>query len=275
MSPPPISTALGLTRSRAATLHALARAVLERRIDFSAAPEEVVAALAALPGIGAWTAQYVALRALGEPDALPSGDLVLRRMAAPLKQMLSGSELEERAQEWQPWRGYAVMHLWRAAGPARRPRGLARVQLMQRNASGDGHVLVRNGLARRHIAAGRKSRGALTRVHFQAGAGALRASAAWRPAAAPFAHGIAQLPEYFAGKRRVFSLPLAPRGTPFQRSVWQALRQIPYGETVSYGELARRLGHARAARAPWDWRTVPTRCRSSFPVIASSAPTAR
>jgi AraC family transcriptional regulator of adaptative response / DNA-3-methyladenine glycosylase II len=106
---------LGITRSRAATLRALASAVLERRIDFSAAPEEVVAALAAVPGIGAWTAQYVALRALGEPDAMPTGDLVLRRMAAPAQRLLSARELEERARAWQPWRGYAVMQLWRAA----------------------------------------------------------------------------------------------------------------------------------------------------------------
>ncbi len=70
-SRPRTSTGSGITRSRAATLHALARAVTERRIDFSAAPEDVIAALAALPGIGPWTAQYVALRALGEPDALP------------------------------------------------------------------------------------------------------------------------------------------------------------------------------------------------------------
>ena len=106
---------LGITRSRAATLHALARAVLERRIDFSAAPEEVVAAMARLPGIGPWTAQYVALRALGEPDALPTGDLVLRRMAAPADRLLSARELEARARDWQPWRGYAVIHLWHAA----------------------------------------------------------------------------------------------------------------------------------------------------------------
>jgi AraC family transcriptional regulator of adaptative response / DNA-3-methyladenine glycosylase II len=110
---------LGITRSRAATLRALSRAVLERRIDFSAAPEEVVAALAALLGIGSWTAQYVALRALGEPDAMPTGDLVLRRMAAPGQRLLSGRELEERARAWQPWRGYAVMHLWHAAAAAR------------------------------------------------------------------------------------------------------------------------------------------------------------
>jgi len=107
---------LGITRARAATLHALARAVLERRLDFSAAPEALAAALTALPGIGSWTAQYVALRALGEPDALPTGDLVLRRMAAPRHRMLSARELEERARDWRPWRGYAVMHLWRAAG---------------------------------------------------------------------------------------------------------------------------------------------------------------
>jgi AraC family transcriptional regulator, regulatory protein of adaptative response / DNA-3-methyladenine glycosylase II len=106
---------LGITRSRAVTLRALARAVLERRIDFSAAPAEVIAALVAVPGIGAWTAQYVALRALGEPDAMPAGDLVLRRMVGAATRLASLRELEERARAWQPWRGYAVIHLWRAA----------------------------------------------------------------------------------------------------------------------------------------------------------------
>jgi AraC family transcriptional regulator of adaptative response / DNA-3-methyladenine glycosylase II len=112
---------------RAATVRALARALLERRIDFGAAPEEVIAALVALPGIGAWTAQYVALRALGEPDAMPAGDLVLRRMAAEAARLPSVRELEERARAWRPWRGYAVMHLWRAAAgkPTARERGTA------------------------------------------------------------------------------------------------------------------------------------------------------
>jgi AraC family transcriptional regulator of adaptative response / DNA-3-methyladenine glycosylase II len=66
----------------------------------------------------------VALRALGEPDALPAGDLVLRRMAAPGMRLLSARELEERAHAWRPWRGYAVMHLWRAAATmVRQPTG--------------------------------------------------------------------------------------------------------------------------------------------------------
>lgn len=58
-----------------------------------------------------------------------------------------------------------------------------------------------------------------------------------------------QLEEYFSGRRRAFDLPLAPKGTPFQQAVWQALRQIPYGETRTYGEIAVQIGRPRAARA--------------------------
>lgn len=58
-----------------------------------------------------------------------------------------------------------------------------------------------------------------------------------------------QLEEYLTGERQAFSLPLAPRGTPFQLQVWQALREIPYGETRTYGEIAARIGNPRACRA--------------------------
>ena len=58
-----------------------------------------------------------------------------------------------------------------------------------------------------------------------------------------------QLAEYFAGKRREFDLPLNPHGTPFQRKVWDALRQIPYGETRSYGDIARAVGSPKGFRA--------------------------
>ena len=63
------------------------------------------------------------------------------------------------------------------------------------------------------------------------------------------AEAIRQLREYFAGKRTRFDLPLAPKGTEFQRAVWRQLQDIPYGETISYGELARRVGNPKAARA--------------------------
>ena len=60
---------------------------------------------------------------------------------------------------------------------------------------------------------------------------------------------IRQLREYFAGRRSEFDLPLAPEGTEFQRTVWNRLREIPYGETISYGELAKRVGNPKASRA--------------------------
>ena len=67
--------------------------------------------------------------------------------------------------------------------------------------------------------------------------------------AAPFAEAKEQLAAYFAGTRTDFDLPLHPFGTPFQRQVWEELGRIPYGVTVSYGELARRVGNPNACRA--------------------------
>jgi O-6-methylguanine DNA methyltransferase len=67
--------------------------------------------------------------------------------------------------------------------------------------------------------------------------------------AAACANACRQLEEYFAGGRRAFDLPLAPRGTEFQRSVWRALLEIPYGTTASYGEIARKLGPDTSPRA--------------------------
>ena len=60
---------------------------------------------------------------------------------------------------------------------------------------------------------------------------------------------VAQLDEYFAGRRTRFDLPLAPPGTPFQKAVWRALTRIPYGETASYGDIARAIGKPAASRA--------------------------
>lgn len=67
--------------------------------------------------------------------------------------------------------------------------------------------------------------------------------------AAPFAAARAQLAEYFAGRRTEFALPLAPQGTNFQQQVWAELTRIPHGSTISYGELARRVGKPKGAQA--------------------------
>lgn len=89
----------------------------------------------------------------------------------------------------------------------------------------------------------------LTHVLFANGPRAASPDPAWELEPARLATAARQLDEYFAGRRREFDLPLAPHGTPFQLRVWAALRTIPHGATVSYGELARRLGMTNGSRA--------------------------
>ncbi|MEO6801199.1 MAG: AlkA N-terminal domain-containing protein [Rhodanobacter sp.] len=117
---------LGLTTARAATIRGLAQALLDGRVDFRPDQllEDFVARWVALPGIGAWTAHYIAMRALSHPDAFPAADLILRRAAASDSAELSTKALAALADAWRPWRAYAVIHLWRAssAHPAKPPR---------------------------------------------------------------------------------------------------------------------------------------------------------
>jgi methylated-DNA-[protein]-cysteine S-methyltransferase len=89
----------------------------------------------------------------------------------------------------------------------------------------------------------------LALISFPAGRRPREPSARWSPDEGVLAEAIEQLEGYFAGERREFTLPLQPRGTPFQERVWSALRQVPFGATISYGELARRIGQPAAARA--------------------------
>jgi len=90
----------------------------------------------------------------------------------------------------------------------------------------------------------------LSLIEFHAPRHAMRRDADWREGDnAVLRITRAQLDEYFAGKRRDFDLPLAPRGTDFQRNVWQTLATIPYGETISYSQLATRVGKPSAMRA--------------------------
>jgi AraC family transcriptional regulator of adaptative response / DNA-3-methyladenine glycosylase II len=76
--------------------------------------EEAVAHLRTLPGVGEWTAQYVAMRALGESDAFLAGDVGVRRRFVREGRRATAAELLARAERWRPWRAYAVLHLWMA-----------------------------------------------------------------------------------------------------------------------------------------------------------------
>jgi AraC family transcriptional regulator, regulatory protein of adaptative response / DNA-3-methyladenine glycosylase II len=112
---------LRLPASRGETIRALARAVCDGQISFERVVdvESFLAHLEEVRGIGKWTAQYVAMRALGEPDAFPSADVGLVRALG----LRSSRELEERAEAWRPWRAYAAMYLW---SMPHEPRSVAR-----------------------------------------------------------------------------------------------------------------------------------------------------
>ncbi len=102
---------LGLTTQRIATLKGMARAVVDGAVDLTAplGPDAFSASMVRLPGIGPWTAHYIAMRALGEPDAFPASDLGLRKAAPDI-------DLVARAESWRPWRAYAALHLWASLG---------------------------------------------------------------------------------------------------------------------------------------------------------------
>lgn len=97
---------IGLTSARAEFLQSLARAAESGKLRFEgyASLEDAIAALCELDGIGPWTAHYIAMRALREPDAFPATDLALRKAG--------GNDVAKRAEQWRPWRAYAAMALW-------------------------------------------------------------------------------------------------------------------------------------------------------------------
>jgi AraC family transcriptional regulator of adaptative response / DNA-3-methyladenine glycosylase II len=105
---------IGLPASRSATIQALASAVRddELPLDLLSDSAELIERLQTVNGIGEWTAQYIAMRALGEPDAFPAGDLGLRKALSTNGKLASQRETEAVSQGWRPWRAYAVMHLW-------------------------------------------------------------------------------------------------------------------------------------------------------------------
>ena len=123
-------SAIGVTRTRAATIREVARALLDGRVDFKAERtlDDVVARWVALPGIGPWTAHYIAMRALGHPDAFPAEDLVLRRVAGDGDAPLGTRGLLARAERWRPWRAYAAIQLWHAASASEPIRKTTRRQ---------------------------------------------------------------------------------------------------------------------------------------------------
>jgi AraC family transcriptional regulator, regulatory protein of adaptative response / DNA-3-methyladenine glycosylase II len=110
-------TKLGITAVRSRAITSLAAAIIENphTIQGFLTLEDAVKQLGKLPGIGEWTANYIAMRLLREPDAFPAGDLALLRMMEKHEQPMTKVRLAELAEDWRPWRAYAAMHLWSAS----------------------------------------------------------------------------------------------------------------------------------------------------------------
>jgi AraC family transcriptional regulator, regulatory protein of adaptative response / DNA-3-methyladenine glycosylase II len=118
---------LGVPASRSSTLVEVARAICEGRLDLSPGTdgEAARAAMLGIRGVGPWTADYVALRGLGDADAFLPSDLVIRQVLAGSDGLPSPAAVERRSQRWRPWRAYAVVHLWASAPSVRLARGAA------------------------------------------------------------------------------------------------------------------------------------------------------
>ena len=128
-------TTLGLPRARAATLASLAAAVVAdpQVLGAGRSLTECVTELRQLPGIGEWTAQYIAMRELREPDAFPAGDIgLLRALQDADGQRPTSRELLTRAERWRPWRAYAAQHLWASGASAATPSALLKVRRTSR-----------------------------------------------------------------------------------------------------------------------------------------------
>ena len=110
-------SAFGMPTARRATVRALAEAVADGKVDLEPGADraETTARLVDLPGIGPWTAGYVAMRAIGDPDVFLPTDLAVRRGAGALGLPTGQKALEEHAERWRPWRSYALIRLWRAS----------------------------------------------------------------------------------------------------------------------------------------------------------------
>ena len=114
--------AIGATGAQERAIRAISTAVAKEELQLDAARgvDDFAKRFCELPGVGPWTAQYVAMRALGEPDAFPAGDLGLCRALGEQDQPISATESEKISEDWRPWRAYAALYLWTSSAAARR-----------------------------------------------------------------------------------------------------------------------------------------------------------
>ena len=241
-------TGLGLTGARIRALRVLAAEVASGRLplDPGADRTETRARLLALPGVGPWTAEYIAMRALADPDAWPESDLVLRRRVAA-----RGASPDT----WRPWRAYGAVHLWADAGSGRRRRPT------DHHPTDGGVRMSTRPLDTSEIATatGRLAVVADDGVVVAAGFAPVEELVA-RLAVAQVPRGVRArrdlgpvtraVRDYLAGDVDALDdVPVRQPGGAFTQEAWRVMREIPAGQTWTYSELALKAGRPSAVRA--------------------------
>jgi methylated-DNA-[protein]-cysteine S-methyltransferase len=184
-------------------------------------------------GLGRWSAEYISLRAAGDTDAFPNTDLILKRVLARHPDL----DLETI----KPWRSYAATYLWKefAQTLSRTKKENEMPLFFKEMESPVGKlklVASSNALVAVLWEQERSNRVKLAELKLDAQQPILLEAER-------------QLREYFSGTRTEFDVPLELNGREFQKKVWRALREIPFGQTRSYLHLAKTLGSAKAVRA--------------------------
>ena len=242
---------LGMPESRRTTLRTLGAALADGTVtlDTGADRDEAERALLGLRGIGPWTAGYIRMRALGDPDVLLTGDVAVRAgmRAGRSPDGRSGSAVHTPGAP--RWRSYAMHHFWnvpRHTAGAHPPIHYGKHETMTLYTTLDsplGELLLVGEESA--TAPGGTALASLT-VPGQKGGATVQDGWTYDPEA--FAEIARQLRAYFDGKLTRFGIEYAPtRGTDFQRRVWKALEAVPYGTTTTYGAIAADVGAARGA----------------------------
>lgn len=249
--------AFGITFKKVDYIRSAARKIASGEFDIHAlrtmSDAEVCAKLSELDGIGVWTAEMLMLHSLQRPDMLSFGDLAVQRGLRMLyhHRKITRPLFEKYRRRYSPYGSVACIYLWAVSAGA--VSGLKDYAPKEKNtikikryespcgvlmlgSFGDKLCLCDWQVEKHRYHVDRRLKRIL-RAEFEEGTSEVIGKAE------------RQLDEFFAGQRRKFDMPLLFVGTDFQKTVWNELLKIPFGQTISYGEMARRIGMPKAVRA--------------------------
>lgn len=249
--------AFGITFKKVDYIRSAARKIASGEFDIHAlrtmSDAEVCAKLSELDGIGVWTAEMLMLHSLQRPDVLSFGDLAVQRGLRMLyhHRKITRPLFEKYRRRYSPYGSVACIYLWAvSAGTvsglkdyAPKEKNTIKIKryespcgVLMLGSFGDKLCLCDWQVEKHRYHVDRRLKRIL-RAEFEEGTSEVIGKAE------------RQLDEFFAGQRREFDMPLLFVGTDFQKTVWNELLKIPFGQTISYGEMARRIGMPKAVRA--------------------------